>query len=203
MGKSDSLGWTSLTLSIAVATIALLLGLRLWWERRIARRRTPSRRSKAFPPSGLAAWTRHRPDDFLAFGVYVGSRLPIFVVEPVDPASEVRGDGGRGAVQSALETHPNRRFLAVWMGVFASVVLLLGLALIDWISTRRYAERHRRAMNRERLEILRETIRLSHTREDGLGERPTSGVVLITTERSRWPAATPSFTQSQHRRLWS
>lgn len=170
MGKLDSLGWTSLTLSVAVATIAVLLGLRLWWERKTRDDELPAADRKHFLLQDLRRGLGIALMTSLAIGVYVGSRLPTFVVEPVDPRLRGSAVTVAGAlVQSALETHPNRRFLAVWMGVFASVVLLLGLALIDWISTRRYAERHRRAMNRERLELLRETIRLSHSREDDLG----------------------------------
>jgi hypothetical protein len=170
MGKLDSLGCTSLILSVAVAMIAALLGLRLWWEHKTRDDQLPAPDRKHFLLQDLRRGLGIALMAFLALGVYAGSRLPTFVVEPGDP--RLRGPAATVAgavVQSALETHPNRRFLAVWMGVFASVVLLLGLALIDWISTRRYAERHRREMSRERLEILRETIRQTHSREDGLG----------------------------------
>jgi hypothetical protein len=167
VGNSNSLAWTSLALSIAVATIALLLGLRLWWERRTRGGELPAADRKHFLLQDLRRGFGIVLMAYLAFGVYVGSRLPTFVSEPRAGGSV---DSAAGAVvQAGLETHPNRRFLAVWLGVFASVVLLLGLALIDWISTRRYAERHRREMNRERLEILRETVRHSQSADGELG----------------------------------
>ena len=104
----------------------------------------------------------------LAAGVYVGSRLPTRIIE------------------SPSEAHPNRLFLAVSMAVFASIILLLGLAVVDWISTRRYARRLRLAMNQERIEILRETFRRHDSARNGIGgkrprpdrsDRPWRGVI--------------------------
>jgi hypothetical protein len=170
MGKSDVLGWTSIILAFAVATIAALLAVRLRWECQTRDDELDPADRKHFVLQDLRRGFGIALMALLAVGIYVGSRLPTFVVEPVSPRLPGVAVTAAGAlVQSALETHPNRRFLAVWMGVFASVVVLLGLAMLDWISTRRYAVRHRREMNRQRLELLRETIRHSRAREDGLG----------------------------------
>jgi hypothetical protein len=169
MGTSNSLAWTSVILSLIVATIAILLGLHLCWERHARNGELPAADRKHFLLQDLRRGFGIALMAFLAIGVYVGSRLPTFVVEPRNPGVRGTVESAAGAiVQAALETHPNRRFLAVWMGVFASVVLLLGLALIDWLSTRRYAQRLRREMHRERLEILRETMQHSKSAEDGL-----------------------------------
>ena len=71
-------------------------------------------------------------------------------------------DGDRIPLASAVR--PNRRFLVLWLAVFAIVAAVLGLALIDWISTRRYARRQRDAMIREKVDLLRETHRLAESR---------------------------------------
>jgi hypothetical protein len=171
MGKSDSLAWTSLTLAIAVGTIAMLLGLRVWWERWTREGELSDVDRKHFFLEDLRRGLGIVLMTFLAFGVYVGSRLPTFVVEPRDPRLGEPATTAAGAIiRAALETHPNRLFLAVWMAVFGSTVLLLGLALIDWISTRRYAQRHRREMDRKRLEILRDTVRNANSTENGLSD---------------------------------
>jgi hypothetical protein len=41
------------------------------------------------------------------------------------------------------------------------IVVMLLLAFLDWLSTRLYARRHSRSMARQRLELLRETLRKS------------------------------------------
>ena len=92
----------------------------------------------------------------VATGIYSGSRLPTFIgAEP--------------------DRHPNRLFLAVWLGVMGAVVLLLALAMIDWVSTRRYARRQRLAMDRERAEILRRTFRDHPSDADGQADGRSTG----------------------------
>lgn len=167
MGNSDSLAWTSLLLAIAVAVVALLLALRLWWERqsRDAYLTAADRRHFFFQDLrrgfGLILMA------YLAFGVYVGSRLPTFVMEPAVSRPAAQGNDAAGLMgRTPLERHPNRQFLAVWIGVFASTLLLLGLAVVDWIATRRYARRHRDEMDRQRLALFRDTIRHAHAAEN-------------------------------------
>ena len=77
----------------------------------------------------------------LAVALVAGSRLPHLVA-------------GRS----------NPPFLFVWLGVFLLVFVLLMLALIDLLATRRYARRHRHAMLRERLNLFRKGTqpRLGH-----------------------------------------
>jgi hypothetical protein len=167
MPKTDSLAWTSLALSAVIVLCALLLGIRQWWEHRTR-------------DTGLAEPERtyfFRQDfrravgiilmGMLALGVYVGSRLPTFVTEPRPPAEHSVDPAVGAAIPPAVGVHPSRRFLAVWLAVFAIIVLLLGLAMIDWISTRRYARRQRRAMSLERLDILRETFRRPDPAQNG------------------------------------
>jgi hypothetical protein len=148
MGKPD-LAWTSLALALFIAICAVALGVHLWWERQRRESDPPALDRRHFLLQDLRRSIGILLMVLLATGVYVGSRLPTRVLDP------------------APEAHPNRRFLAVWLAVFASVILLLGLAVIDWISTRRYARRHREAMNQERIEILSDTLRHAKAAEDG------------------------------------
>jgi hypothetical protein len=171
MGRSNSLAWTSLALAVAIAVCAFLLGIRLWRERRTREPGLPDSDRRHFLVQDLRRALGILLMAYVALGVYIGSRLPTFVLQPKDPrdAGPLEITAG-AAVVPAPEAHPSLQFLAIWLGVFASVVLLLGLAIIDMISTRRYARRHRREIHEERLEILRETIRHSQQAEDGRAE---------------------------------
>jgi hypothetical protein len=176
MERPDSLAWTSLALAAVIAICALLLGVRLWWERRTREGGLTDLDRRHFLLQDLRRAVGILFMAYLALGIYVGSRLPTFVMEPKEPREFGPVEFTAGAAMvPALEAHPNRQFLVIWLAVFASVVLLLGLAMIDWISTRRYADRQRRMMNQERLEILRETIRQSQPTEDGrANDQPTA-----------------------------
>jgi hypothetical protein len=48
----------------------------------------------------------------------------------------------------------NPWFLAVWLTIFGLILVLLWLALVDWLATWHYARRHHRAMARERFQLL-------------------------------------------------
>jgi hypothetical protein len=60
--------------------------------------------------------------------------------------------------EHVVNRRPNPTFLAVWIGVFGLVLTMIALALGDWLATRRYGLRHRKAMIREGLEILRDEM---------------------------------------------
>ena len=59
-----------------------------------------------------------------------------------------------------LTNRPNLYFVAVWLVVFVLVFLLVAIAMIDWFSTRIYARRHRTAIVREAIEILRDELKV-------------------------------------------
>jgi hypothetical protein len=63
----------------------------------------------------------------------------------------------------------NPWFLAVWLTVFTLILVLLWLALLDWIATWIYARRHRRQIARERIQFLRDQRRRSAYRGNGQG----------------------------------
>jgi uncharacterized membrane protein YciS (DUF1049 family) len=71
-------------------------------------------------------------------GLYFGSRMPPKVA-------------GRA----------NLTFVVVWLAIIGLIVVMLLLAFLDWLSTRLYARRHSRSMARQRLQLLRETLRKS------------------------------------------
>lgn len=158
MGNANSLAWTSLALALGVSSIAVILGLLLWRERTTRDPGLGDEDRKHFLLQDIRRGFGLVLMALVAAGVYAGSRMPTFVIEPGDPTH---------LVKAARHAHPNRLFLAVWLAVFGSTVILLGLAMMDWIATRRYARRHREAINDERLELLRDTLRHPDSRENG------------------------------------
>ena len=75
----------------------------------------------------------------LSAAIYTGARLPHI-------------SGGK----------PNLRFVETWLGIFALVFVLMLLAGIDWVATRRYAVRHGRAILDQGLQTIRDDF---HRRE--------------------------------------
>ncbi len=73
----------------------------------------------------------------VAVGVYVGSTLP-----------------------SLANGRPNLTFVAIWLGIFILILVLVVLALFDWLATQRYARRHRDAIVREGMRVFHDEIRL-------------------------------------------
>jgi hypothetical protein len=53
----------------------------------------------------------------------------------------------------------NQTFINLWAGVALMMVVLLVLALLDWISTRVYARRQRRRLTDEGLSIVEDELR--------------------------------------------
>ncbi len=109
----------------------------------------------------------------LAPGIYVGSRLPIFVSDTPPPDAALADSLVVDRNSPDPKLHPNREFLLVWLAIFTTVATVLWLALIDWIATRRYAGRQRQALSLERLEILRQN---RHQADSGR-EGPVNGAV--------------------------
>jgi hypothetical protein len=132
----DDLASSSLLTSSGITLIAAFLGLRQWYERR-ARESDLSDRDRVYffrqdvrRGLGVAVML------ILAAGLYFGSRIP----------PRVAG-------------HANLTFIQVWLAIVSLIMVMLGLALLDWISTRLYARRQHRSLASERERILRETLR--------------------------------------------
>ncbi len=154
MRGAENLAPASLALALAIAAVAVGLGIHLGWDRsnrdldlsEIDRRHFFSQDLRR--ALGVALLT------LLALGIYVGSRVPELI--------PVKSPGPGGPL-----VRPNARFLAVWLGVFASLVATVVVALADWSATRKYARRHRREMDQTRSELVREV--LSHRSPDPSG----------------------------------
>jgi hypothetical protein len=132
----DDLASSSLLTSSGITLIAAFLGIRQWYEWR-ARESDLSYRDRVYffrqdvrRGLGVAVML------ILAAGLYFGSRIP----------PRVAG-------------HANLTFIQVWLAIVSLIMVMLGLALLDWISTRLYARRQHRSLASERERILRETLR--------------------------------------------
>jgi hypothetical protein len=174
MPTANSLASTSLVLSVAVATIAVLLGLRQWWEHRVRGADLSDADHTHFFRQDLRRAMGVLLMLILALGIYIGSRIPPMVSDfPLDAdfKQAIRAIAGAW-VDTWIHGQANPQFVALWFGVTVVLVALLALALLDWRATRRYARRQRQVLAGERLEILRKTLRRSDTRLNGSPSDP-------------------------------
>ena len=169
MLMANNLALTSLALTIALTGIAVALGLHQWSQRRHRDANLADVDRVYFFRQDWRRTAGVLVMLMIAAGIYVGSRTPPMIPRPpVDADVEQAERIIAGAwVELAMAGHANPQFLSVWLEVIVLLVVLLGLALFDWIATRRYAHRQRRIMARERLEILRDTFRRTETDRNG------------------------------------
>lgn len=139
MLMAADLASSSLRISSGVALIAVFLGLRQWYEWRTREPALPDLDRGHFFRQDVRRFLGVTVMLILALGLYFGSRIPHKVA-------------GRA----------NLTFVEVWLAIVALIVVLLVLALLDWVSTRSYARRQRRSMARERQQILRDVLRKGH-----------------------------------------
>jgi hypothetical protein len=135
----DDLASSSLLISSGIALIAIFLGLRQWYEWRARGGDLSDDERGYFFRQDVRRGLGVAVMLILAAGLYFGSRIP----------PKVAG-------------HANLTFVRVWLAVITLIVVMLGLALLDWISTRLYANRQFRSLASERRRILRETLRKKH-----------------------------------------
>lgn len=146
MAAINQLGSASLLLSIGVAVVAVLLFLLVWSDR--------SRRDAELSADDREHFARQDVRRvvgtvvmlLLSAAVYFGSRIPPKAAERANPL-----------------------FLQIWLGAFLLIFFLLVLGIIDWHATRLYARRHRQAMVRERLELLKEELKYRAFHGNGRG----------------------------------
>jgi hypothetical protein len=67
--------------------------------------------------------------------------------------------GVGGWMPDRVNGRANQRFVYLWFGIAAMMVVLLILALLDWLSTRLYARRQRRRLTHEGLAIVEDELR--------------------------------------------
>ena len=144
MPPAPDITTASLVLSSVVLIVAALLGWREWSDRR-SREPGPAPEDRAH----FVAQDARRSVGIvvlvlLALGIAIGSRTPI-----------------------RLDHLANPLFVAIWLGVFVLIGMLLSLAMFDWIALRRYAHRQRSRILRERSEMLREHARLKNSAGPG------------------------------------
>jgi hypothetical protein len=169
MPMANNLAVSSLALSIAIGGIAVLLGLHQWSQRR-ARDSDLIGADRAY----FLRQDRRRAIGVLimlmiAAGIYFGSRIPPLIENApldADVIQAIRIIAGSW-VELSSGAHANPRFLSLWLEVITLLVILLGLAMFDWIATRRFAHRQRQSIARERLDIIRETFRRADTDRNG------------------------------------
>ncbi len=174
MPTTSGLASTSLMLSVAVAAIAVLLGLGQWWEHRARSADLSDADRKHFFWQDLRRIIGVLLMGILAAGIYIGSRIPPRISDfPLDADFKQSIEAFAGAwVVTWINGQANPRFAALWFVTIVTLLVLLALALFDWRATRRYARRQRLALASERLEILRETFRRTDTHQNGSPPEP-------------------------------
>ena len=123
-------------LALGVTMIAAFLGLRQWYERKA--------RGELDGPEEAAFFRRQDVRRWLGVGVMLTLAIEVYFGSWIQPRV-----GGRG----------NPRFVIVWLVVLSLIVVMLGLALADWLATRAYGLRKRKAIFREQIDELRQVIR--------------------------------------------
>ncbi len=125
-------------LSLGIGMIAVFLGLSQWYEWRARdpdlsqKDRSHYRRQDLRRTAGVVLLL------WLAIEIWVGSRIP-----------------------HSIARRPNPTFLFIWLSVGIKLIILLALAMLDLLHTRRYARRQRRSMTLERLRLIRDAHRQS------------------------------------------
>jgi len=146
MPPANDVPSASLGLALGIVLIAMFLGLRQWYERR------------ARDPELSRADHVHfaRQDARRNLGVVVLFAIAAIVVLTTRLAPTIQGKA-------------NPAFAELWLIVMALIVVLLGLALMDWLATRVYAHRHRQEMIQESFRTTRDRDRRPGTEN---GDQP-------------------------------
>jgi membrane protein implicated in regulation of membrane protease activity len=127
----------SLILSVGVGAVAVLLIV--WHVIERTRRETElsEEDERYFSRQAVRRWVVSATMVLLAIGLYAGSRMAPMV-------------GGR----------PNVLFVQTWLWVIILLGVLVLVAMAEWVATRRYSMRQRKALLREGLELIRDEMRI-------------------------------------------
>jgi hypothetical protein len=136
----------SLAVSILIVVVAALLVVWQWYERRHRATELSEADASHFARQEVRRWLVTVILILLAVGVTLGSRIELKVAGPT-----------------------NLLFFQVWLGVILLIFVLLCLAMLDWVSTRLYARRHRRTIVRARWAMIRALLRPQSHRGKGPG----------------------------------
>ncbi len=149
MPNADDLASTSLMISLGIVLIAAFLGLRQWYE-------------KQARESDLSDLDR---DYFLRQDVRRGLGVAVMLILAAGLSIGAR-------IAPRVDGRANLTFVEIWLGEIGLLFVLVTLAGLDLLATRRYARQYRRSMARERIKLLRDAIRESAVPEsDAGGER--------------------------------
>jgi hypothetical protein len=121
----------AIVLAVALGLTAGLLALRQWYERGHRESDLSDADAQHFARQDFRRGAAGAVMGLLAIGVVVGVHL---------------GHKVAGAA--------NPWFLEVWLIVFGLILVLLWMALCDWVATWHYARRQHRAMARERFQLV-------------------------------------------------
>jgi hypothetical protein len=133
---ADPFGLASLALAALVLAAAAFLGWRQWRDVR--------GRSRHLAPIDDGHFARQ--DIRRLFGTIILTLIAVAV-------------GLGGQVPDRVNGRANPRFVSLWAGIAGMMVVLLVLALIDWIATRMYALRQRRKLTDEGLAIVEDELK--------------------------------------------
>jgi len=139
-------------LALGVAMIAAFLGLRQWYERR--------GRTEPLTVEDEVYFRRQDVRRWAGVAVMLALALDVFGGSWVEP--RVAGKG-------------NPWFGVVWLVVLSLIVVMLGLAFLDLLATRKYARRHRRALFMNEIEEVRRRLYRAGVSSSG-GDNPTARV---------------------------
>jgi len=137
---------SGLFLSLGIGMIAVFLGLSQWYERRARDPDLPEKDRSHYRRQDLRRTAGVVLLVWLAIEIWAGSRI-----------------------SHRIAKQPNPTFLFIWLSVGIKLIILLALAMLDLLQTRRYARRVRRSMILERLRLLRDARRHS-----ARGQSPSS-----------------------------
>jgi hypothetical protein len=118
---------SSLLISSGIVLIAVFLGARQYYEWRAREPNLPDPDRRYYQRQDLRRALGTAVMLVLAGGLYIGSRIPPKVGE-----------------------RANLFFVQVWLAIGGLIILMLGMALLDWVATRLYARRQVRRLASEK-----------------------------------------------------
>ncbi len=135
MPIAQDLASSGVLMSTGIMMIAFFLGLRQWYEFRAREPNLADIDRGYFARQDLRRGLGVAVMLVLALAIWIGARI-----EP-----KIAGKA-------------NLTFVQVWFAVIVLILVLLVLALFDWLATQVYARRQRRSIARERVELLRQVF---------------------------------------------
>ena len=80
-----------------------------------------------------------------------------------------------GRMVPVINGQPNLKFVQVWSSVALLMIVLLILGMLDWVSNRFYARRHRQQLTQEGLTLVEAELRLKSMIHQGRERQQPNG----------------------------